>query len=36
MKHGLNDYHRIPTHAGLVQEAITHPTEAIKYPHIIA
>ena len=32
----LEDYHRIPTYAEFTQEAVTHPTETIKYPNIIA
>ena len=36
MKISLKDYHRIPTYAELIQEAVIHPTETIKYPHRIA
>jgi hypothetical protein len=36
MNYGLNNYHIIPTYAELLQEAVIHPTETIKYPNIIA
>ena len=31
MNISLKDYHRIPTYAELIQEAVIHPTETIKY-----
>ena len=36
MNISLKDYHRIPTYTDLIQEAVIHPTETIKYPNIIA
>jgi hypothetical protein len=32
----LKDYHRKPTYVELIQEAVIHPTETIKYPNRIA
>jgi hypothetical protein len=32
----LKDYHRKPTYDELIQEAVVHPTETIKYPNRIA
>ena len=29
----LKDYHRIPTHAELIQQAVIHPTETINHPN---
>jgi hypothetical protein len=36
MNSTLKDYHRKPTYDELIQEAVIHPTETIKYPNIIA
>ena len=36
MHNSIKDYHRNPTYAELIKEAIIHPTETIKYPNIIA
>ena len=36
MKISIQDYHIIPTYAELIQEALIHPTETIKYPNRIA
>ena len=32
----MKDYHRKPTYDELIQEAIIHPTDTIKYPNRIA
>ena len=36
MNNSLKDYHRKPTYDELIQEAIIHPTDMIKYPNRIA
>jgi hypothetical protein len=36
MNISLKDYHRKPTYDELIQEAVIHPTETIKYPNRIA
>ena len=36
MNNSITDYHRKPTHDELIQEAIIHPAETIKYPTRIA
>ena len=36
MNTSIKDYHRIPTYDELIQEAVIHPTETIKYPNRIA
>ena len=36
MNNSIKDYHRKPTYDELIQEAIIHPTETIKYPNRIA
>ena len=36
MNISLEDYHRIPTYAEFIQEAVIHATETIKYNNIIA
>ena len=36
MNNSVKCYHRKPTYDELIQEAVIHPTETIKYPHIIA
>ena len=36
MNNSIKDYHRKPTYDELIQEAIIHPTDMIKYPNRIA
>ena len=36
MNSSIKDYHRQPTYDELIQEAIMHPTDTIKYPNRIA
>ena len=36
MNNSIKDYHRKPTYDELIQEAIIHPTDIIKYPNRIA
>jgi hypothetical protein len=36
MSISIKDYHRKPTSDELIQEAVIHPTETIKYPNRIA
>ena len=36
MNNSIKDYHRKPTYDELIQEAIIHPTDTIKYPNRIA
>jgi hypothetical protein len=36
MSISIKDYHRKPTYDELIQEAVIHPTETIKYPNRIA
>jgi hypothetical protein len=36
MNISIKDYHRKPTYDELIQEAVIHPTETIKYPNRIA
>ena len=36
MNSSIKDYHRQPTYDELIQEAIIHPTDTIKYPNRIA
>ena len=36
MANSIKDYHRTPTYDELIQEAIIHPTDIVKYQNLIA